>query len=206
MPGPELVRLTAAARAAGHRWDAIAAACDNGPGMDIPSVIRQQYWISPAVGPGPLFSATQRAARKLIGRDAGCHPPLTWPCPAAGSRLPILPPRTARVAPPAVSLPCHRVAQARRRACPGPSGRICPEGPGDRFCGRLTTLAHLSADSGLPPAAGRRVAAPSSRALRTAGCMPVTVTSAREQVGQAVCLCIVTFEANVRYCRDEGRW
>jgi hypothetical protein len=33
--------------------------------MDIPAVVRQQYWISPAVGPGPLFSATKRAARKL---------------------------------------------------------------------------------------------------------------------------------------------
>ena len=74
VPDADLVRLTADARAAGHRWDAIAAACDHGPGMDIPAVIRQQYWISPAVGPGPLFSATQRAARKLAGRDAGCYP------------------------------------------------------------------------------------------------------------------------------------
>jgi hypothetical protein len=87
VPDADLVRLTAAARAAGHRWDAIAVACANGPGMDIPAVIRQQYWISPAAGPGPLFSATQRAARKLIGRDAGCYPPLTWPCPGCGQQV-----------------------------------------------------------------------------------------------------------------------
>jgi hypothetical protein len=87
VPDAELVRLTAAARAAGHRWDAIAASCDHGPGLDIPAVIRQQYWISPAVGPGPLFSATQRAARKLTGRDAGCYPPRTWPCPGCGQQV-----------------------------------------------------------------------------------------------------------------------
>jgi hypothetical protein len=92
VPDGDLVRLTAAARAAGHRWDAIAAACDGGPGQDIPAVIRQQYWINPAAGPGPLFSATQRAARNLAGRDAGCYPTLTWPCPVAGIRSPTSPP------------------------------------------------------------------------------------------------------------------
>jgi hypothetical protein len=84
VPDADLVRLTAAARMAGHRWDAIATACDNGPGQEVPGVIRQQYWISPGTGPGPLFSATQRAARTLTGRDAGYVPPLTWPCPACG--------------------------------------------------------------------------------------------------------------------------
>jgi hypothetical protein len=87
VPDMDLVRLTAGARAAGHRWDAIAAACDNEPGMYIPAVIRQQYWISPAVGPGPLFSATQRAARKLTGRDAGCYPALAWPCPGCAQQV-----------------------------------------------------------------------------------------------------------------------
>jgi hypothetical protein len=87
VPDTDLVRLTAAARTAGHRWDAIAAACDNGPGQDIPGVIRQQYWISPAVGPGPLFSATQRAARNLAGHKAGCYRPLTWPCPGCGHQV-----------------------------------------------------------------------------------------------------------------------
>jgi len=65
----------------------VAQAPPTGPGMDIPVVIRQQYWISLVVGPGPLFSATQRAARKLTGRDAGCYPPLTWPCPGCGQQI-----------------------------------------------------------------------------------------------------------------------
>ena len=42
VPDADLVRLTAAARAAGHRRDAIAASCGHGPGMDIPAVIGQQ--------------------------------------------------------------------------------------------------------------------------------------------------------------------
>jgi hypothetical protein len=87
VPDADLVRLTAAARVAGHRWDAIADACDNGPGQDIPAVIRQQYWISPAIGPGPLFSAVQHAARTLAGRDCGWFPPLTWPCPSCGQQV-----------------------------------------------------------------------------------------------------------------------
>ena len=36
VPDADLVRLTAAARAAGHRWDTIAAACDNGPARTSP--------------------------------------------------------------------------------------------------------------------------------------------------------------------------
>jgi hypothetical protein len=87
VPDADLVRLTAAARAAGHRCDAIANAGDNGPGREIPGVIRQQYWIRPDLGPGPLFSATQRAARNLTGRDAGYFPSLTWPCPGCGQQV-----------------------------------------------------------------------------------------------------------------------
>jgi len=87
VPDAELVRLTAAARAAGHRWDAIAAVCDGGPGRDIPGVIRQQYWITPDAGPGPLFSAAQRAARNLTGRDAGYYAALAWPCPDCGQQV-----------------------------------------------------------------------------------------------------------------------
>jgi hypothetical protein len=86
VPDADLVRLTVAARATGHRWDAIEVACDNGPGKDIPAVIRQQYWFTPLAGPG-LFGATQRAARNLTGRDAGCYPPLTWPCPGCGQQI-----------------------------------------------------------------------------------------------------------------------
>jgi hypothetical protein len=64
-PDADLLRLTAAAQAAGHGQNDITDACDNGPGKDIPGVIRQQYWIKPDFWPGPRFSATQRAVRKL---------------------------------------------------------------------------------------------------------------------------------------------
>ena len=87
VPDQELVRLAAAARAGGHRWDAIADACDRGPGKDIPEVIRQQYWIRPDFGPGPLFSATRRAVRNLGGRQTGCYAALTWPCPGCGQQV-----------------------------------------------------------------------------------------------------------------------
>jgi hypothetical protein len=86
VPDVDLVRLTAAARAAGHRWDAIAVACEHGPGRDIPAVIRQLYWFTPLAGPG-LFGTTQRAARTLSGRDAGSYPPLTWPCSGCGQQI-----------------------------------------------------------------------------------------------------------------------
>jgi hypothetical protein len=87
MPDADLVRLTAAARAAGHRWDAIADACDAGLSRDIPDVIRQQYWITPSAGPGPLFSAAQRAARTLTGRDGGSRAAVTWPCGSCGEQV-----------------------------------------------------------------------------------------------------------------------
>jgi hypothetical protein len=50
-------------------------------------VIRQQYRVSPAAGPGPLSGAAQRAARNLAGREAGCYHPLTWPCPGCGHQV-----------------------------------------------------------------------------------------------------------------------
>jgi hypothetical protein len=87
VPDADLVRLGAGARAAGHRWDAIAGACDTGPGKDIPGVIRQQYWIRPDFGPGPLFSATQRAVRNLAGRETACSAALTWPCSGCGQQV-----------------------------------------------------------------------------------------------------------------------
>jgi hypothetical protein len=93
VPDADLVRLTAAARAAGHRWDAIADACGRWPGDDIPGVIRKQYWIRPDFGPGPLFDATQRAVCKLGGREAASPAVLTWPCPGCGQQVTDLAPR-----------------------------------------------------------------------------------------------------------------
>jgi len=87
VPDADLVRLTAAARAAGHRWDAIADACDRGPGTDIPGVIRQQYWLRPDFGPGPLFGATQRAVRNAGGGKTGSQAAPAWPCPGCGQQV-----------------------------------------------------------------------------------------------------------------------
>jgi hypothetical protein len=127
VPDAELVRLTAAARAAGHRWDAIAAAGDTRPCPDIPAVIRQQYWLNPAVGPGPLFSATQRAARNLPGRDTGCYAALAWPCRGCGQQVTDLAPFGRPVHAELGHAPgCARLARdqaaddaLRRPGCPG---------------------------------------------------------------------------------------
>jgi hypothetical protein len=70
VPDADLVRLTAAARATGHRWDAIEVACDNGPGKDIPAVIRQQYWFTPLAGP-ELFGARCSRLRRRHQQRAG---------------------------------------------------------------------------------------------------------------------------------------
>ena len=126
VPDADLVRLTAAARAAGHRWDAITAACDNGPGQDIPAVIRQQYWISPGTGSGPLFSATQRAARNLTGRDAGYFPPLTWPCPGCGSRSPTSPRADGPSTPSSATQPAAPGWPATRPPTTPCAGTGCP--------------------------------------------------------------------------------
>ena len=71
-------------------------------------MIRQQYWISPPVGLGPLFSATQRAARNLAGHGRRLPADLALPrLRAPGHR-----PRPRRTAGP-------RRARATRRAAPG---------------------------------------------------------------------------------------
>jgi hypothetical protein len=77
VPGPELVRLTAAARAGGSRWAAIAAACGVQTYQDLAGVL---YRISGETGAELLFSATQYAVEQLAGGQRRCHP-LTWVCP-----------------------------------------------------------------------------------------------------------------------------
>jgi hypothetical protein len=58
VPGPELVRLTTAARAGGSRWAAIAAACGVQTYQDLAGVL---YRISGDTGEELLYSATQYA-------------------------------------------------------------------------------------------------------------------------------------------------
>src|SRR5690348_8353986 len=83
LPDKDLARLTAAARAAGSRWDAIAAACGITTYKDLGGVI---YRITGDTGAELLYSATQYAVRQLTGSQH-YHPPLTWACPHCGQQV-----------------------------------------------------------------------------------------------------------------------
>lgn len=80
LPDEDLVRLTAAARTAGSRWDAIAAACGVHTYEDLAGVV---YRITGETGAELLFSATQSAVEQLTGSQRR-YPPLTWTCPGCG--------------------------------------------------------------------------------------------------------------------------
>ncbi len=86
-PDTELVRLAAAARAAGSRWDAIAAACDERDDPDAAPVVYRPFGLIPGQGAGPLFRVTQHAVHNLTGSDRGYYSPLTWPCPGCGRQV-----------------------------------------------------------------------------------------------------------------------
>ncbi len=86
-PGAELVRLAAAARAAGSRWDAIAAACDERDDPDPAAVVYRPFGLIPGQGAGPLFWVTQHAVHELTGSEHGYYSPLTWPCPGCGRQV-----------------------------------------------------------------------------------------------------------------------
>jgi hypothetical protein len=77
VPGPELIRLTATARAGGSRWATIAAACGVRTYQDLADVL---YRITGETGAELLFSATQYALEQLEGGQRR-YPPLTWVCP-----------------------------------------------------------------------------------------------------------------------------
>jgi hypothetical protein len=83
LPDQDLVRLTAAARAAGSRWDAIAAACGIQSYQDLASVAG---WGTGETGADLLFSATQHAVEQLTGSRRR-YPPLTWACPHCGQQV-----------------------------------------------------------------------------------------------------------------------
>jgi hypothetical protein len=85
-PGAELVRLAAAARAVGSRWDAIAAACDARDDPDPAAVVYRPFGLIPGQGAGPLFRVTQHAIHELTGSDSG-YLPLTWPCQGCGRQI-----------------------------------------------------------------------------------------------------------------------
>ena len=83
LPDEELARLTLAARAAGNRWDAIAAACGVTTYKDLAGVICQNVGDT---GAELLFSATQDAVRHLTS-GARRYPPLTWACAGCGQQV-----------------------------------------------------------------------------------------------------------------------
>ena len=88
LPDQELVRLTAAARAGGSRWEAIAAGGVNSC-TDLGGVI---YRITGETGAEPLFYATRYAVEPLTGtqrRAAGHRPRPGRPaCPRAARPCP----------------------------------------------------------------------------------------------------------------------
>ena len=86
-PDAELVRLAAAARTAGSRWDTIAAACDARDDPDSAAVVYRPFGLIPGQGAGPLFRVTQHAVHELTGSEGGYYLPLTWPCPGCGRQV-----------------------------------------------------------------------------------------------------------------------
>ena len=86
-PDGELVRLAAAARAAGSRWEVIAAACDERDDPGAAVVVYRPFGLIPGQGAGPLFRVVQHAVHNLTGSDRGCYSPLTWACPGCGRQV-----------------------------------------------------------------------------------------------------------------------
>ena len=77
MPDQELIRLAAAARAGGNRWEAMAAACGIQTYQDLAGVM---YRITGGTGAELLFAATQFAIGQVTG-SRNYYSPLTWICP-----------------------------------------------------------------------------------------------------------------------------
>jgi hypothetical protein len=83
LPDEELARLALAARAAGSRWDAIAAICGVTTWKDLAGVVNP---ITGDTGAELLFSVTQQAVRHITGGERR-YPPLTWTCAGCGQQV-----------------------------------------------------------------------------------------------------------------------
>jgi hypothetical protein len=86
VPDQELIRLTAAARTAGRRWDAIAAACGIRSYKDIAEVVSPACWEDSDTGAALLFGSAQYSLHKLTGSQT-YFPPLHWDCPGCGQQV-----------------------------------------------------------------------------------------------------------------------
>lgn len=80
LPDEELIRLAAAARAGGSRWEAMAAACGIRTYEDLGRVI---YRVTGDTGAELLFAATQFAVGQVTG-SRNYYSPLTWACTDCG--------------------------------------------------------------------------------------------------------------------------
>ena len=86
VPDQELIRLTAAARAGGSRWDTIAAACGVRGYQDIAGVVSAACWEGAETGAGLLFGSAQYSLHELTGSRSR-FPPLQWDCPSCGQQV-----------------------------------------------------------------------------------------------------------------------
>ena len=85
-PDQELVRLTAAARAGGSRWDAIAAACGVRGYKDIAGVVSLACWEGSETGAALLFGSAQYCLHTLTGSRSR-FPALCWDCTGCGQMV-----------------------------------------------------------------------------------------------------------------------
>ena len=86
VPDQELIRLTAAARAGGSRWDVIAAACGIRSYQDIAGIISPACWEDSETGAALLFGSTQYSLHRLTA-STSYFPPLNWDCPGCGQQV-----------------------------------------------------------------------------------------------------------------------
>jgi len=86
VPDEELIRLAAAARAGGSRWDGIAAACGVRDYRDITGVVTLPCWRGSDPGADLLFSAAQHAVHAVTG-SRGVFAPMSWTCPGCGQQV-----------------------------------------------------------------------------------------------------------------------
>ena len=77
--------MTSAARAAGHSWEAMAAACGIRTYEDTAGIVAQPSEIIPDGGADLLYQAAQYAKQKSTGSRR--YPPLTWPCHGCGQQV-----------------------------------------------------------------------------------------------------------------------
>lgn len=84
VPDAELIRLTSAARSAGHIWASIAAACLVRRSQDTYGIVSLPSGRAPHNGAWVLYRATQHAMQHIGSRQ---WPRLTWHCTECGQQV-----------------------------------------------------------------------------------------------------------------------